>query len=141
MNSFVVDASVAAKWFADEPHSGQALRLLESGDRLYAPDFLLLEMDSLACKWMRRGLVSAKEAKEFRRVLRLQNIRYHPAASLAAPAFEIASATQRSFYDCLYLALAVALKAPMVTADKRLFRAISASPLAEHILWIGDLAA
>jgi predicted nucleic acid-binding protein len=138
MNGYVIDASVAAKWFSDEEHSERALGLLKNKIKLMAPDFFLLEMDSLACKWVRRGVITLKEAKEVRKVLRLQKIDYHPTIELLEIAFEIASQTGSSFYDCLYLALALVIKAKMVTADQRFFSAISSSPLAGYVEWIGN---
>ena len=50
MSLYVVDASVAAKWFIEEVHAEAALALLRESNRLHAPDFLLVEMDGLLCK-------------------------------------------------------------------------------------------
>ncbi len=58
MSIFVVDASVAAKWFFDEPLSAEAARLLDVSHGLHAPDFFSLEIDSILCKKMRRGEIS-----------------------------------------------------------------------------------
>jgi predicted nucleic acid-binding protein len=47
MSVYVVDASVAAKWFFEEAYSEDASRPLHAKYRLHAPDFLLLELDCL----------------------------------------------------------------------------------------------
>jgi predicted nucleic acid-binding protein len=52
-----------------------------------------------------------------------------PSSQLLESALEIAIETGRSVYDSLYLALAVAHKCPMITADKRLVNALSRGPL------------
>jgi len=138
--TLVVDASVAAKWFADEEHSERALGLLRNKIRLAAPDQFLLEMDSLVCKWIRRKIITVKEGKEIRKTLRMQTIEYRSSLDLLEIAFEIATQTGSSFYDCLYLALAFILDAKLVTADQRLFDSISKSRMADFIVWISDTA-
>jgi predicted nucleic acid-binding protein len=47
----VVDASVALKWFlANEPYADLALKLLEDGDILIAPDIIVPEVWALSGK-------------------------------------------------------------------------------------------
>ena len=59
--------------------------------------------------------------------------------SLLDSAYEIALGTRCSIYDCLYVALAVALGGRLVTADRRLYEAMEKGPLANHLHWIEDL--
>lgn len=139
MSTYVIDASVAAKWFVDEEHSQNALAVLDEGNRLHAPDFLLLEMDSIVCKLIRRGVLSHSEAAEIRDALRLYPIQHHPFVSFLDPAFEIAQRTGRSIYDCLYVALAILLGGSMVTADRSLYHALQAGDLAGHLTLIEDV--
>jgi predicted nucleic acid-binding protein len=40
----------------------------------------------------------------------------------------------------LYLALAIELDGRMVTADQRLYNSVSATPLANRIVWVADFA-
>jgi predicted nucleic acid-binding protein len=49
MSVYVVDASVAAKWFFDEPFSDEATRLLDASHTLHVPDFFLLEIAENLC--------------------------------------------------------------------------------------------
>ncbi|NMC50945.1 MAG: type II toxin-antitoxin system VapC family toxin, partial [Desulfovibrio sp.] len=120
MKPIILDASVAAKWFTTEPGGEEAVELMRSGLDLYAPDFFLIEMDNLLSKWVRRGDMSRPEAEEARDILAAQPIFFFENAELRPHAWEIATLTGRSVYDCLYVALAVALDGVMATADARL---------------------
>ncbi|MDY7000483.1 MAG: type II toxin-antitoxin system VapC family toxin [Thermodesulfobacteriota bacterium] len=139
MNIYVVDASVAAKWFFEETHTQSALGLLDSQNRLHAPDFFLLELYNLLCKRIRRGEISQSEAREVRTALEQFPIQYHPFSALLDPAYEIANHTGRSLYDCLYVALATLLRGKMATADRKLYDALKPGPFAEQMLWIEDV--
>ncbi len=139
MSAQVVDASVAAKWFVEEEYAEQAFALVRDNEMLFAPDFLLLEIDNLVCKWIRRGVIAAAEGEDIRREFGNQNIEYHAFGSLRDSAFELAGRTGRALYDCLYVALAVHLKGRMVTADRKLYDALADGPFAEHVLWVGDV--
>jgi predicted nucleic acid-binding protein len=62
-----------------------------------------------------------------------------PAGALLPPAREIAVRHDRSVYDGVYLALALVLDAPLVTADRRLARALRGSELARRVVDVEDL--
>ncbi|HMC22051.1 MAG TPA: type II toxin-antitoxin system VapC family toxin, partial [Thermoanaerobaculia bacterium] len=53
-------------------------------------------------------------------------------------AFEIAMMLNRTVYDSLYLALAIAQNCHLVTADSKLHSAVGTSSLAPHVAWIED---
>ena|SRR5208337_3634276 len=140
MSIYVVDASIAAKWFFDEPLSDEATRLLDTSHVLHVPDFFLLEIDSVLCKKMRRGEISEGEAQQIRSAVNIFPLQKHPFQLLMDPAFELAVQTQSSPYDCLYLILAIVLGAQMVTADRRFYENISKSQLtAENLCWVENL--
>lgn len=139
MSLYVVDACVAAKWFTEEQYSEQALQLLSGKDSLHAPDFLLLELDNLVCKWIRRGVITGDEGDDIRSGLRRQGMQFHPFSLLQEHAFTIAVQTGRALYDSLYVALALTLKGQMVTADRRLYDALADGPFAGDVVWIEDL--
>jgi len=138
MSGFVVDASVAAKWFLPESHSANARSILSSADSLHAPDFFLLEMDSLFCKRSRRGDLTEDDAHTARVVLRSLPIEYYAFDALRDDAFQLAIQTNCSVYDCLYLTLSVLLQMPVTTADRRFYDAIAGSPLDQHMVWVAD---
>ena len=139
MSAYVVDASVAAKWFFREMHRDAALRLLDARAALHAPDFLLLELDHVLRKRIRRGLIGAVEGDRIRTVLRSYPIAYTPFRSLQDRAYSTASRTGCTVYDCLYVALAVGLGERLVTADRRLYDGLAPTPLADHVLWVEDV--
>lgn len=136
MSVFIVDASIAAKWFIEEEHSESALSILDENNQLHAPDFFLLEMDSIICKWSRRGAISPAEGSDLRDSLRQYPIQYHPFLSFLDSAFAIANQTGQSIYDCLYVALAALLKGRMITADRRLYDVLKNSPFKKHVVAI-----
>ena len=139
MSVYVVDASVSAKWFIEEEHREAALSVLDQSHQLHAPEFLFLEMDSVICKWVRRGVVNQKEGASVRRALRQYPIKLHPHLTLLDPAFAIASGEGRSVYDSLYIALAILLDAQMLTADRKLYNALKKSPFKKNITWVEDI--
>ncbi len=139
MNVYVIDASVAAKWYVKEEHGEAALRLLGERIRLHAPDFFLLEMDNVLCKHVRGGSISVPDGDDIRVTLRTSDIRYYRFDSLRDRAYEIATLTGGSAYDCLYVSLAVVLGERMVTADRRFYNRIAKSPFAAHVLWVEDV--
>ena len=139
MSVFIVDASVAAKWFIEEEHAEAALSVLDKKNQLHAPDFLLLEMDSILCKWIRRDAVSPSEGIDVRSAIRQYPIQYHPFISFLDSAFAIANRTGQSIYDCLYVALAATLKGKMVTADRMLYDALKKGPYRKNVLWVGSV--
>ena len=139
MSAFIIDASVAAKWFVYEEYSEAALSVLKRRNRLHAPDFLFLEMDSIICKWIRRGVVTVEEGTDLRDALRRYPIQNHPFASYLDSAFAIANQMGQSIYDCLYVALAILLDARMVTVDRRLYEGIRNGQFKKNIVWIEDI--
>lgn len=139
MTVYVVDASVAAKWFIEEEYAQPALTLLSGQHRLHAPDFLMLEIDNILCKWIRRGIISEADGEVVRSTLAQLPIQKHPFESLRDSAYSLANRTGRSLYDCLYVALAALLDGRMVTADRKLYEAVADGPLGEHVLWVDDI--
>ena len=141
MSAYVVDARVAVKWYVpEEVHSEAALRLLEPGNELHVPDLLMAETGNILWKKSRRREIAPGEARRIARALLAVPLTVHPTAPLLEGAMEIATLSDRTVYDSLYVALAVGLGVPLVTADRRLANALERSPFGQHILWVGDVA-
>lgn len=135
-----VDASVAVKWFLPEIHDDAALRLIESGADLSAPSLLHAEAANVLWKRVRRGEMSREEAQTCLASLTRLPLHILPMEPLLPAALEIACETGQTVYDGLYVAVACARHCKMVTADERLLKALSPTPLSKHIMWIGNIA-
>jgi predicted nucleic acid-binding protein len=58
--------------------------------------------------------------------------------ALVEPALELAVGLERTVYDSLYLALAIAHECRMVTADRPFYDAVSQSAFGPHVHWVAD---
>jgi predicted nucleic acid-binding protein len=130
---------VAIKWFVPENYSEAALRLLTQPHTLHAPDLIFSELGNVLWKRVRRNEISKKEADAILEGLLTLNIQVQPSQALIPLALEIACGENRTVYDSLYLAAAIALQSPLITADARLFRALSKGPFSAHLLWVEDI--
>ena len=134
MSAFVVDASVVVKWFLPEVHTDAARRLLTLPHEYLAPDLLFAETANTIWKKIRRGELTPKHGRQLVDDIGRIAVETVPCRVLAVDAHELANATGRTVYDSLYLALAIRLKARMLTADERLAAAVTALPMtAAHI--------
>jgi predicted nucleic acid-binding protein len=120
VTGWVVDASVAAKWFFEEDLTGAARTLLQSGDLLLAPDLLLLEVGNVAWKRVQKKETSPEQARAIAATLPLVLSHMVPVTELFERAADLALRLGHPIYDCAYLALADARDLPFVTADRRL---------------------
>jgi predicted nucleic acid-binding protein len=134
MTCYVVDASVAVKWFVPEASSHVALRFLNVDHELIAPDLLIPELGNTLWKKVMRKEISLKVAKEILQKFDAAPIKLYPSAPMLEVALDISIEERRSVYDTLYLALAVVRKCQMVTADEKLVNSLKDSRFAEHLL-------
>ncbi len=131
---WVVDASVAAKWLAPELDSPLAEALLD--EELIVPDLLFAEVGNILWKKQMRGEMEAAAAQMGARWLLQVPLQVHDSAGLLADALTLALQLQHPAYDCFYLALAMRIDAPLVTADRRLHsrcHAVDAVGLGERV--------
>ena len=140
MTTFVIDASVALKWFLPEVEAEPARRVLAARPNLVAPDLLFAEAGNALWKRVRAEEMTAGEATAVAEALAALPWRVLGAQSLLAPALEIACRTGCTVYDSLYVAAAVREEAPLVTADRRLLDALAPGPLSTCVLWVADAA-
>ena len=143
MSAYVLDASVAAKWFL--PPNGEALveeslNILDGYSQgeiqLFVPDLFWPEFGNVLWKAARLGRISIESAEEAIGSLVDLGIPTSPSGPLLPEAFSIAVNFQRSVYDAVYVALAVTSNRLLVTADERL-----ANALAAHfpVRWLGSI--
>lgn len=138
MRRVVVDASVAVKWFVPEIHSDTAMRLLDGEFIISAPDLIGPEFGNTIWKKVRRKELTAAEGAEIVDGFPRIGVEVLPSAGLLRSAFELAVALDRTVYDCVYLALAVAQDAVLVSADTRFRASVAGTALAEHVSWVAD---
>ena len=143
MSRCVLDASVAAKWFlptAQETLTEEAFRLFEGyakgHTRFLVPDLFWPEFGNILWKAVRLGRISRQSAEAAVVALEERKIPTAPTSSLLRDAFDMAVTFDRTVYDCVYVALAVASNAPLVTADERLVNALAAR---FPVRWLGSL--
>jgi predicted nucleic acid-binding protein len=141
LTACVVDACVAAKWVLPAAGEGlldQANRLIERHVRrdlqLLAPALIEAEIGNVLWKAVRRKRISQQTAeKSLRRFIEL-GIQAIPTYDLLDRALQIAVDFDRSFYDSLYVALAIATKTELITADERLVNALGSR---FPVRWLG----
>jgi predicted nucleic acid-binding protein len=118
----VVDASIAAKWYLNEPGAEEAATLLTSDAILIAPALIRVEVTGAILRRYREKLLSLERAQEacvlWDADLAGGAIRLVPDDSLLAAARALAFQIRHTIQDCLYLAAAVqAGRVRLVTAD------------------------
>ena len=141
MTSFVLDASVAAKWML--PAQGEllrpeAFRLLdayEAGDvNLIVPDIFWAECGNILWKAVRQQRLEQLAAELAMQTLMQRDLPTSPSKMLLQQAVVMAFDFGRSVYDCLYVTLAARSKKQLITADERLANALAAR---FPVKWLG----
>ena len=127
--TFLVDASVAIKWFVPETLHIEALSLLDGAEQLQAPDLLVVEVANIAWKKAIKGEISDEEARRIVTAIPRFFHVIHPSSDYAERALEIARSLRHPVYDCFYLACAEEAGTPLITADERLCRAVEGNSL------------
>jgi len=124
---FIVDASVAVKWYVNEELREKALELRKdfvSGKvDLGAPSLILYEVGNAI-----RHHPGATEAECTNAVIQLKNlgIAIHDLnEATTSTASRLAFKEKVTFYDAAYLSLAETLNAKLVTADNELYEQLS----------------
>lgn len=130
--TLVVDSSVAVKWYVPEPGSDRAARLLDEGGRLLAPDLLVSEVGNVL--WKRRRELPAHEIKAIAVALSRQcPVTLVASTTLHFASMSLALRFDRTVYDSLYLALAIAHDCRYVTADERFVNSLRETDVAEFV--------
>ena len=125
MSVFIVDPSVAIKWVVAEAGTHEALALF--GNRLAAPTLWRAECANILWKKVKRGELQADEALIAGRLLANAAVEPCLPEPELAEILQFALAIDHPAYDCVYLAAAKSLNAPLVTADDRLLRVVEAA--------------
>jgi predicted nucleic acid-binding protein len=124
--TFVIDASVGFKWGVTEQDSDKAVKLRldyqQQVHTLLAPDLFPIEITNVLLVAERRGRVPKGKGKAILADILADCPQLHASHPLLGRAYEIASATQCTAYDCLYVALAEQEGCELISGDERLVR-------------------
>ena len=134
----VVNASVAVKWLLPEPGDAAAQELLASEERLVAPSLIRTEVAAALARRARFREIEPRDA-ETAMGLWLQTLRDGVIGLVAdevdlVTALGLTAELSHPLQDCLYLALAERLCAPLVTADKKFVNKARASHALVRVL-------
>lgn len=139
----VVDTSVLIKWFKtrDEDLLKEARNLLRETEtrplEVHVPALLLYEVGNVLLLKTQLGVAALSNAIE-----NLESLPFMvapPATPLLKRAARLGRELSLTFYDASFLALAVELDCPYITADRRLFERIRSLPRVHHLSRIGPL--
>lgn len=133
MTRFVLDASVALRWFLSNPvpaYARRVRRLMLDGARAVVPALWHLEMANGMAVAERRGIVTPADADQSLTDidgLLGQAIESDPALVSVRQALAIARAFELSAYDAVYLDVARRERLPLATLDDDLRAAASSA--------------
>lgn len=119
MKLFVVDASVAVKWFVPEEHSDVSELLLDENFDLAVPRLFFSEFGNILWKKFTRGEISREDVTDASARLRSAALKPMPDELLLDAAIALACELKHPVYDCIYLAVADSLGTALVTADQK----------------------
>jgi predicted nucleic acid-binding protein len=141
VTNYVVDASVAVKWYIPEPWFEKAvayLKLLEQMKvNLYAPDLIIPELGNALWKKKLKGELTSQEAREIADIIseyfpiRIVNSKY-----LLPSAMEISATYNINIYTSMYLALTSIKDARLLTADRKLVQIVNNTVFKELVFVI-----
>jgi predicted nucleic acid-binding protein len=141
VKSFIVDASVGAKWATPailEPLADQADRFLNAYAagtiHIVVPDLFWLEIGSFLWKAAKRGTITSTLAASALDAMLLRDFPTVPSRTFLKEAFKIASSFDRTLYDSVYVAIAAATETDLITADERLVNALGSR---FPVRWLG----
>jgi predicted nucleic acid-binding protein len=137
----VVDASVGIKLFLAEDLSDRADALFahlaaDPPGQFSVPDLFYIECANILWKHTRRSAYPTDKARKALTDLNGLALKHFPTADLAAQALDLAVQKAITAYDACYVALALRLAVPFVTADEKLARALSSTKY--QVRWLGD---
>ena len=137
----VVDSSVGVKLVLPEDGSEAARRLAAAalgpdGRGAFVPDLFFPECANALRKGiLRHGLPPAIVERGLRDLC-AAGFEPRPTRDLVGPALALSRSEGISLYDAVYVALSDRSRAPLVTADRRLFDALAGTD--HRVRWLGD---
>lgn len=143
MIRYVLDASVAAKWYLPEdteshvPEAVQLLRSYTTGQtEILVPDLFFAEVGNIMWKAERQGRCLPELGDGVVTALIQAGFRAFATSALVPAALQLARRHGRTIYDSVYLVLAIQESATMITADEKLANALAAYL---PVKWLGAM--
>lgn len=134
---YILDCSVAVKWFVPEDLSEVALRLLsrlDAGELSFrAPESIVAESGHALRKAVVRGQITADRSHAIIDDSVALPIETVPMRPLAATAMRLTTSYMSTFYDALYIALAERDDLKVLTADAPLTNAFASLKRSVHL--------
>ena len=141
MKTFVVDASVGAKWASPEmveplaDHADRFLRAYVEGTvQVVVPDLFWIEIGNFLWKAAKRGEITAVLARRGLEAMLNRDFPTVPSRAVLPEALKIAVDFGRTVYDSTYVALAVATGNELLTADEPMVHALGSR---FPVRWLG----
>ena len=126
MIEYVIDTSVVIKWFVKEKYSEYAIKILNQFQVntivLHAPTYLKIEVVSVLRKYWLRKILTKKQVHDILNAFFELPLQYHEIGNkgFLLKALNTSLKQNISFYDSIFVTLAQALNAKLLTADKKL---------------------
>jgi predicted nucleic acid-binding protein len=136
---FVIDSSVASKWFAEEPRHEAAKRLILAADQMIAPDWAYAEVVNALWRKVRANELTDAQVRAAIDELPESVAYVGSDKSQMQSAFELAQQLGHSIYDCVFLALALSTdNTVLVTDDNRFAEKAAACGYADKLRILSD---
>jgi predicted nucleic acid-binding protein len=140
LSGLVVDANVGLKWYLDETHASAARLLLNGTEELSVPQYFFIEIGNVLWKRWRNREMSAQAVVAALEEVEAVRLIVWSDRGLLWDAMAIALRRGCSVYDSLYLALADRIDGRLVTADRRVVKALAGTEVAQRVVWIEDIS-
>ena len=138
----VVDTSVVVKWYLTEELEEEAFAVYEAGERgdvtLLAPDSVEPEFWNVLWQRHMKGELERDEVLDYWDVFEELPLLFAEVLTLMPLAAEIAADSGCIIYDALFVALAESEDTVVVTADKKLLRALEGTRYAARGVHLED---
>ena len=126
---YVIDCSVVVKWFVPEelsPVAGTLLRQFEAGSHsLLAPESVFAELGHGLRRQVLRGGLTPEESQAFMQDFVRLDVPTVPMRPLVVSAMNLTTRHMSTFYDALYISLAIREDLKVLTADERMVNAFA----------------
>ncbi len=130
IRKYVLDSSVAVKWFVDEEDSDKARTLkdkfVEGTIDITAPHLLKYEVAN-ALRWHAKAQVDRRTLRAALSAIDGYQFLIIPTTEAWAKAVDLSYTSEISPYDAIYLGVAHVLRCQLVSSDKRLMEALPSS--------------